>query len=224
MIGKIRSGEIRPWQIPEYLYAELLEEGEDEIVADAIDIAGNAGHRQQSLLLQYANLFKKSEVLFDLIISVYTNDGYNFPKRLILLAKQISKRIPKEHRLEGLPEGDPVIVYRGCSAINPDTITKRFIKTEISWTTDKTEAIWFANRISNPNSKNGKGGVWQATIQRDKIIAFTQARNESEVIQHMNVKDPHIIDVSPEEWEAALKHQVEERQRQYDQLLKGGTL
>lgn len=211
-------------RVPEYLYKELLENEEDEIVAESIEMVGNAGHEQQYLLLAYANYFNDAEILFDLIISVYTNDGYNFPKKLILLAKQISKYIPWAQRLKGLPEGDPVTVYRGCNVVNPDS--KRFMKTEVSWTTDKTQAIWFANRISNPNTENGKGAVWQATIQRGKIIAFTQQRNESEVIQHMNVKDPHIIDVSPEEWEAALKHRVEENQRHYDLIVKkvkGGT-
>lgn len=79
-------------------------------------------------------------------------------------------------------------------------------------------AIWFANRMNNPNSPNGKGMVWEGTIKRENIIAFTQARNESEVLQHMNVIAPHMLDVDPAEWDAALQEQERQREQQQREL------
>lgn len=198
----------------------MIEAGDLQGAAVEIDLAGNFQHRSQRLLLQYADRFTDPQMLFDLIVSVYINDGYNFPKRLIQKAKQIARQIPAEHRLKGLPAGDTVTIWRGTYVANPNC--GKFLRTDISWTTDKTMAIWFANRIPNPNTPNGKGAVWEGTIARDKIIAFTQNRNESEVIQHMNVKAPHILDISPEEWEAALQHQQAERERHMDEFMEGG--
>jgi len=196
-----------------------LNKGDLQGAAYHIGTARNWGNFQQRLLLQYADRFTDPQALFDLIIEVYTSNGYDFPKKLILKAKQLSRQIPQEHRLNELPEGDPVTIYRGCNVANPES--GNFVRTAISWTTSKTQAIWFANRISNPNTENGKGVVWEGTIDRDKIIAFTQARHESEVIQHMNVKGQHIIDIPPDEWEAALQYQVALSQAAWEQMQKG---
>lgn len=191
---------------------ETALEGNDlETAAEIISFAGSQAHRQQRLLLKYARAFSDPAMLFDLIIDVYTMDGYDFPKFLIQTAKRISRQIPPEHRLKGLPGGDPVTIWRGTYDANPKHT--KLLRTAVSWTTDKTMAVWFANRIENPGTKNGRGAVWEATISRSKIIAFTQERDESEVLQHMNVQNPHVLDISPEEWEAALRAQDEARKK-----------
>ena len=58
--------------------------------------------------------------------------------------------------------------------------------------------------------------LWEGFIDRKKIIAFCQDRNESEVLQHMNVRDAHIIDIPAEEWEQAL----EERRKAHEASLE----
>ena len=84
--------------------------------------------------------------------------------------------------------------------------------TSISWTTDTAVAIVFANRFG--------GVLWEAIIDRKKNIAFGQARNESEVLQHMNVRDAHIIDISADEWELTL----EERRHSYEASSERGRM
>lgn len=191
---------------------ELLAAGKEKEAAEIIDLYfGNSGHSQQIALLIHADSFRDERILFDLIVSVYTNDGYDFPKRLIQKAKKLSKGIPEEHRLKGLPEGNPVTVWRGSSVRLPDCGS--YLRSSISWTTDKTCAIWFANRIGLLSPTGLKGKVWQATIERDKIIAFTQSRSESEVLQHMNVQNITMLDIQDDEWENALKIQEEGKKR-----------
>ena len=183
--------------------AALLEGKIDDLI-NLIDMTDNKDHAQQHLLLKFADFISDPSKLFKLIIDVYVNDGYDFPKKLIRKAKEIAPLIPSEQRLAGLPEGDPVKVWRGTLVSNPECTGK--LKAAISWSTDKEVAIWFANRISNPYTNNEKGSVWEATIPREKIIAFEAGRNESEVIQYMNVQKPHLIQIPPEEWEEAIKH------------------
>lgn len=74
----------------------------------------------------------------------------------------------KEDRkvFNSLPE--QVVVYRGY--------WQGKNKNGFSYTIDKEMAEWFANRFS----KNGK--VLQRTVSKDKIIAYTNGRNEQEVI------------------------------------------
>ena len=186
----------------------LLSIGDEKGAAKIIDYRlGNAGHMQQRALLLYMDSFTDKKLLFDLILSVYTNDGYDFPKRIIRKTKQLAKDIPEDERLHGLQSDEHFIrVWRGTTVKDPEAAS--LLRTSISWTTDKAVAIFFANRCG--------GVVWEGIIDRKKIIAFCQDRNESEVLQHMNVRDAHIIDISAEEREQAL----EERRKSYEASLK----
>ena len=197
--------------------SEKISEGDIQRAAELIEYSGNDNHLSQYLLSLFVDRFNDPVVLFDLIIGVYTNDGYSFPKKMIQLAKRLAPLVPEDHRLQGLPTENTITVWRGTYIINPDC--GRLLRPCVSWTTDKTMAIWFANRINSPYSKNGKGGVWEATIPRKKIIAFTQARNESEVLQHMNVHNPRILDISADEWETSLQYQLEQREKNHQELL-----
>ena len=142
-----------------------------------------------------------------MILSVYTNDGYDFPKKIIRKAKQLARDIPENERLYGLPSKERFIrVWRGTTVKDPEAAS--LLRTSISWTTDKAVAIFFANRCG--------GVVWEGIIDRKKIIAFCQDRNESEVLQHMNVRDIHMIDISTEEKEHALL----EHKRSYEATLE----
>lgn len=174
---------------------KALKAGDEKQAAEIINfMCGNLWHEQQRMLKFYADDFKDPEILYDLILEVYTNDGYDFPKKLIQLAKKLSKQVPEEKRLDDMPEGDPVTIYRGTSGIAT--------RTDISWTTDITVAVWFANRYG---LRGGKiGNVYKGIIARDKIIAYTNCRNESEVIQHMNVQNISKMTFSDEEWKRYL--------------------
>lgn len=187
-----------------YKISYFLFVGDEKEAAKIIDYRlGNAGHMQQRALLLYMDSFTDKKLLFDLILSVYTNDGYDFPKKIIQKAKQLARDIPENERLYGLPSKERFIrVWRGTTIKDPEAAS--LLRTSISWTTDKSVAVFFANRCG--------GVVWEGIIDRKKIIAFCQDRNESEVLQHMNIRDAHIIDISAEEWAQAL----EERRRSHE--------
>lgn len=139
--------------------------------------------------------FEHPDILYRLIIDVYTHDGYRFPRGLIVKAKQLSKSIPESDRLEGLPEGDILTVYR--ATITPPEWS-RVIKNEPSWTISKEIAIWFAYRASFLEGNNPLN-IYTAQISRKKIIAYSNGRHEEEVIQHGNVKNIHLLDPPTDE-------------------------
>ncbi len=191
-----------------YKISYFLSVGDEKEAAKIIDYRlGNAGHMQQRALLLYMDSFTDKKLLFDLILSVYTNDGYDFPKKIIRKAKQLARDIPENERLYGLPSKERFIrVWRGTTVKKPDAVS--LLRTSLSWTTDKSVAIFFASRCG--------GVVWEGIIDRKKIIAFCQDRNESEVLQHMNVRDVHMIEISTEEKEQALL----EHKRSYEATLE----
>lgn len=146
-------------------------------------------------------------LLLNSIIGDYTRNGYDFPKSRILLAKSLASRIPACERLEGLPDGDIITVWRGDSTDDDSQAAK--MRSAVSWTTDLSVAVWFADRIHKPNTPNGLGAVWQAQISREDIIAFTQEREESEVLQFGDVIDPHIIVIHPLDWDTLLRKRID---------------
>ena len=120
--------------------ARLLDEGKEQEAADVIDFRfGNTGeYRRAFVLYCFYKEFKNPSILFKLIISVYTMDGYNFPKSVMIRAKKIAPAIPEAERLNGLPDGDTITVYR--ATVEP--ISSK-AKNGLSWTTNKNVAIWF---------------------------------------------------------------------------------
>lgn len=176
--------------------------GDEDKASQIIQMCGNDRHEAQVMLQRYYKMFKDPSIYFDLIQEVYIKDGYDFPKKPMIKAKGISKEIPESKRLKGLPEGNPVTIWRG--------VQDKVSKTDISWTADKRVAIWFANRykmIGKPYS------VYEATIQREKIIAYTDELSEREVLQHMNVENIHKIDIPDDEWNLALSEYIAEKEQ-----------
>ena len=115
-------------------------------------------------------------------------------KKIIMRAKQIAPNIPDSERYHDLPRTKEVIVYRGTAS------TADQAKNEISWTTNKDIAVWFAYRYHEVNSDNLPDlRVYQGVISYDKIIAYDNSRNEFEVIQHRNVRN--ITEIFPTEEE-----------------------
>lgn len=176
------------------------EEKDEEALANKIRFMGNGGfYPSKAALKDNLHRFHNSKILFDLILSVYTNDGYGFPRSVIQKAKSIAKEIPQEERLKDLPAGDPVTVYRADSWNSTHSLTP--VKTAPSWTTNKNVAIWFAYRGRERGHQPLT--LWKAEIPRDKIIAYLTDRSEFEVLQHNNVKNMEILPAPAEEEVAA---------------------
>lgn len=200
----------------EYIMREIarrLDEGQEDIAADLIytySAFNNPGKwRCANVLYVFYDRFKDPAILYRCIIDTYTNDGYNFPRSVMIRAKKISPSIPEAERFEDLPEGDVFTVYRAASS----PINK--VRNDLSWTINKDVAIWFANRQGYMFDGALKDtytplSVYTGTIERDKIIAYTNGRNEYEVIQHGSVKN--IVELHPTteeiehamEWKASL--------------------
>lgn len=184
-----------------YRIQELLEKGDEQGAADFIDMMGNSGGAA-SLLKQYYRQFKDKKILYHCIVDVYSIDGYNFPRCLMLEAKRIAPTIDPQERYGDLPAGDTVTVYRGVTRDMWSRFPRTFTspKFGISWTTNKNVAIWFAYRHDTELP-----GVYQGTIKRDKIIAYDNGRKEFEVMQHGNVQNIVKLNVTQEEIDAAMQ-------------------
>jgi len=74
---------------------------------------------------------------------------------------------------EPLPDGDKFTVYRGVAGKGCKRRVRGF-----SWTLDYEKAEWFANRFNY----FGDPAVFQATIDRADVLAYTNQRNEQEII------------------------------------------
>ena len=170
----------------------LLSEGKEQDAADLICYKfGNRGKwRSANVLYMFYDRFTDPAILYRCISDTYTNDGYNFPRRVMLRAKKIAPRIPAAERFGDLPEGDVLTVYWAAST--PIST----VRNDLSWTINKDVALWFAYRFSDLYGvKFDPLHVYTGTIERDKIIAYTNDRNEHEVIQHGSVKN--IVELHP---------------------------
>ena len=186
----------------------LILQGEEAQAAEIIKMYGDVhdfpNFGDVALLEHFYKLFKDNAILYDCIISVYSMHGYCFPKKIIMKAKQIAPEIPDSIRYNDLPRTKEVIVYRGTAS------TADQAKNEISWTTNKDIAVWFAYRYHEVNSDNLPDlHVYQGTINYDKIIAYYNGRSEFEVMQHRNVRN--ITEIFPTDEE--IKDVFDRRQK-----------
>ena len=128
--------------------------------------------------LRYASTYLSredfSEILADAWIrSENPNSDPNLTKsqllRMFLSADPNVLMSPEEreqlHSLE-----NPVTVYRGVTSHN--TAVGR----ALSWTLNRDTALWFANRFGEI------GYLYEAQVDKEKIIALLNGRNESEII------------------------------------------
>lgn len=116
----------------------------------------------------------------------YTNHGDGIPM-VRKYVRQARKFVPVERRvpadLRALPE---ITVYRA----GEEPITQA--ANSISWTTSIDVAKWFYHRALTTSAPNRK--LYQGTIQPDRIIRYTDGRNEKEVMQYRAVKNIREID------------------------------
>ena len=200
----------------------VFEEIDEENLANKILLMGNSGpYTSKDCLKDNIQRFQDKRILFDLILNVYVNDGYGFPRSVIQKAKSIAKEIPQEERLKGLPDGDPVTVYRADSWWITNSLSP--VKTAPSWTTNKNVAIWFAYRWYWAYKEHGEEPpappltIWKAEIPRNKIIAYLTGRGEFEVLQHNNVKN---LEILPPPTDVEIQAAFEEHKRISEQQIQ----
>ena len=178
----------------------FIEVGEDQKAADEILLCGEKLKILNKALDVFCQMCKDEGLIYRTIIDHYTSHGYNYPKKIMMKAKRIAPNIPDSERYHDLPRTKEVTVYRATASRLEQA------KNEISWTINKDVAIWFAYKSNDIHSSIFSGlHVYQGIINYDKIIAYTNDRNECEVMQYRNVRN--IIEIFPtkEEIERAIK-------------------
>jgi len=119
------------------------------------------------------------EYKYNLLVSCHVSHGDGIPsirKRVRLARRYGSPTFPEE--LDGVQE---ITVYRA----GDEDIT--LAPYRLSWTIDRDMAIHFFT-FSGFNKKSHMH-LYEGTINRDKVIAYTNERSEYEIIQYRNVKN-----------------------------------
>ena len=112
---------------------------------------------------------------YDFAISAYQNHGDSIPavrKAVRGAAKYGKATLPAELKTQ-----DTITVYRA----GEEDITK--CKYRLSWTTDRSIAEFFLNTYIHKHASH----LYEAQIRPADIIAYTDGRNEKEVIQYRKV-------------------------------------
>ena len=152
-----------------------------------------------------------ADQLYRITLDVYVNSRIPFPKKRILDLRKVRpsdylKDIPEE-----LADTDPVVIYR--ATLNGDVAE---VRKEISWTTDKDTALFFYGRNIHIGFKDVH--LYQGTIEKSKIIAYTNQRNEFEVLQHMGVRNVEEVSVSMPEVTQIMEEHAKEFEKHWGEL------
>lgn len=164
----------------------MLKENMQRIENGDVDVilSGSSGGeypRRRDYLKYYYKCLEPAERYRITVESYVTDDGYNFPRSLIIGLKKIR---PADY-LKDLPDDladdsvDTLTVYRAtrtppCGAV----------KNELSWSISKECSGWFFN---NYKRKGTAAYLYCGKIRKDKVIAYTDSREEKEIIQHGGV-------------------------------------
>ena len=125
------------------------------------------------------------ELKYDFAIEAYINHGDNYPE-----VRKAVRHARKYGRPELPPEilaAEKITVYRA----GEEPITE--CKKRISWTTDKDTALFFLNTYIGRHATH----LYKAEIKTADIIAYTNARNEKEIMQYNKVFN--IKELTPEQ-------------------------
>lgn len=108
----------------------------------------------------------------------------NSNRMLLKLFKRADKNtlMQDEERLifNNLPE--QVTIYRGVTNYNKRN------KKALSWTLDREQAEWFANRYNT-----GTGEVWTMTVPKERILCCFEGREKEVIVNLYRLKDKDIL-------------------------------
>lgn len=124
------------------------------------------------------------ELKYNFAIEAYTNHGDAVPA--VRHAVRNAKKYGRPNLPAAMAAADHITIYRAGEEI----ITK--CKYRISWTTNKDTALFFLNTYAGRHASH----LYKAKIKPADIIAYTNDRKESEIMQYMKVYD--IEEITPE--------------------------
>ena len=143
-------------------------------------LAANMTYYDDWLAITFAGYFKEvpDEYKYEFLVDVYAHGGDEVSsiRKEIRRARQYgTPELPSE--LEGQ---DVITVYRA----GDELISKAPYR--LSWTTDRARAEWFM--VYSGMRKQSDMHLYQAEIKREKVIAYTNIREENEIIQYRGVR------------------------------------
>lgn len=174
-----------------------------------ITMLDNAGEALYALNLLHEKI--PGDQLYGITLDVYTYSRIPFPKRRILDLRKIRPSDYLKDFPEKLADIDPVVIYR--ATLNGDA---KEVRKEISWTTNKDTALFFYGRNLHIGFKEVH--LYQGTIEKSKIIAYTNQRNEFEVLQHMGVRNIEEVTVSMPEVKSIMDKHAHEIKKQWEEI------
>ncbi|MBU3176305.1 hypothetical protein KPL47_07965 [Clostridium estertheticum] len=135
-------------------------------------------NRRIIVLKKIYDYISKDDYKYNLFIEAYCYSEGNFRLNNKILT-DIKKNFQKSHRETINIEGEYVDIYRGVNSIST------VIGDDLSWSTNKETAIWFAKRV-----KSGDSCLYRGKIKKDNIICFITTRGENEVLaKYKDVED-----------------------------------
>ena len=117
------------------------------------------------------------DLKYELAIGAYMHHGDSIPA--VRKAVRSLSKYPRPPLPDDLATADAVTVYRAGEE------PKEKARFRLSWTTDKEVALFFLNTWNGRHASH----LYQGKIRPARIIAYTDDRNEKEVIQYGGVYD-----------------------------------
>ena len=119
------------------------------------------------------------DMKYKFVTQLFTHNGdhcANIRKALTKVRKYGSPELP-----DWMKGKEVITVYRGCGS------PIKTVGEGISWSTNRKVAEFFANRCTVKRGVTGR--LYEAKIHPEDIIAYTNAREEQEVMQYRKVFD-----------------------------------
>lgn len=176
-----------------------------------ITMLGNDGEALYALNLFHDKI--PGDQLYEITLDAYTKSRVPFSKKRILDLRRVRPADYLRELPENLANADPIVIYR--ATLSGDIAECR---KEISWTTDRNTALFFYGRNVHIGLKDVH--LYRGTIEKSKIIAYTNRRNEFEVLQHMGVRNVEEVAVSMPEVKAVMDKHAQEFEKKWEEILR----
>lgn len=179
-------------EIDYYEYSKKLEKIQRKQLLPVLEKAKIAGDWEGfiNMALSIPELLKDAfkdfdkipnQLKYDFAISAYTHHGDSIPA--VRKAVRNALKYGRPTLPEYIRDKDIVTVYRA----GEEDIQKA--KYRISWTTNKEVAEFFLKEYKNRHANN----LYEGKIRTKDIIAFTNSKNEFEVMQYGSVYDISLL-------------------------------
>ena len=163
-----------------YFAEQCREHAEREEWSDLCSTIGTSGDYLHFLFEIYWDIIPDA-YKYDHVVACMTHRGDSSPfiRKCLRQARRYGKpSLPPE-----IADKDIITVYRG----GREPLSKA--RYRISWSTDIEVAKWFRNRELLRGASGSDVRLYRGKISQDKVIAYTNDREEHEIMQYRSVCD-----------------------------------